>query len=148
MNKYKKFRAIVQDEIHSNINLIIRGKNNEYHVFDRYHIVPFGSAYRVFSYATEIGIFHSTRAALSWCIANKYQKYSLADQLLDADNRLYALKNDIAVRVAIAERSNKSEFREELSYKIESKILRKAQLENTLAKCINLTKYQHRGLQQ
>jgi hypothetical protein len=70
----------------------------------------------------------------------------LARELHELDRKLTALNNDIAVRSAIAERSRRWEFRDPVGTKLETKIIRRKQVENQLAKCINWAKYsQQRG---
>ena len=127
-------------------NLIWQNDLGEYEVFGHYRIIPNRPGYRVFCSATDVGIFNSTRTALSWCIADKYQKYSLAKELLEVDQKLGNLNNDISIRAAIADRSSKVEFRDHVGTKLETKIIRKKQLENQLTKCVSWAKYcQQRG---
>lgn len=127
-------------------NVIWQNEDGVYEVFGRYRIVPESQCYRVFCSATEIGTFGSTRSALSWCIADKNQSYNLARELKELDNKLTALNNDIAVRSALAERSRRWDFRDPVATKLETKIIRRKQVENRLAKCIDWAKYsQQRG---
>jgi hypothetical protein len=93
-----------------------------------------------------VGVFSSTRTALSWCIADKYSNYTLAQELLTIDRKLELLKNDIFVRSAVADRSKRAQFREDISTKLETKIIYKKVLEIELTKCVNWAKYrQQRG---
>ena len=62
-------------------NTIWQNDNGVYEVFGRYRIHPEKSGYRVFCAATEVGVFASTRTALSWCIADKNQAYNTAREL-------------------------------------------------------------------
>ncbi len=127
-------------------NMIWENDDGTYAVFDRYQIVPEQSEYRVFCSATDVGLFSTTRCALAWCIADKNQAYNLARELKDLDRKLASLTNDIAVRSALAERSRCWDFRDPVGTKLETKIIRKKQVENRLAKCVNWAKYtQQRG---
>lgn len=127
-------------------NVIYQNDDGVYEVFGRYRIVPDQQGFRVFCSATDEGVFGTTRSALSWCIADKNKAYNLARELKDLDYKLTALNNDIAVRTALAERSRKWEFRDPVGTKLETKIIRRKQVENRLAKCINWAKYtQQRG---
>ena len=127
-------------------NVIWQNDDGIYEVFDRYRIIPESHGFRVFCSATDVGVFGTTRSALSWCIADKNQAYNLARELKDLDSKLTALNNDIAVRTALAERSRKWEFRDPVATKLETKIIRRKQVENRLAKCITWAKYtQQRG---
>ena len=96
--------------------------------------------------ATDIGIFTSTKTALSWCIADKNAAYNLAREILETDVKLGLLNNDIKIRANLADRSNSPDFREILGTKLETKIIHKKQLENQIAKCVSWAKYcQQRG---
>ena len=127
-------------------NMIWQNDDGDYEVFNRYLIQPQQGQYRMFCSATDVGLFSSTRTALSWCIADKNQAYNLARELQELDNKLTALNNDIAVRAALAERSTRWEFRDPVGSKLETKIIRRKQVENRLAKCVDWAKYsQQRG---
>jgi hypothetical protein len=127
-------------------NTIWKNDDGVYSVFGHYQIVPEKVGYRVFCAATDVGLFGATRTALSWCIADKYKAYNLARELLTIDNKLQSLTQDIATRANLADRSKKFEFRDTIGMKLETKIIRKKQLENQLTKCVSWAKYcQQRG---
>ena len=127
-------------------NVIWENDDGVYEVFGHYRIVPENHGFRVFCSATDVGVFSTTRSALSWCIADKKQAYNLARELKELDNKLAALNNDITVRTALAERSRRWEFRDPVATKLETKIILRKQVENRLAKCIGWAKYcQQRG---
>jgi hypothetical protein len=129
-------------------NLIWQNLAGEYEAFGNYRIVPMRPGYRVFCAATDVGIFHNTRTALSWCIADKHQAYNTARELLTLDNKLFSLTQDINTRAAIGDLSKNPELREIILTKLESKIIQKKLLENQLAKCVNWAKYcQQRGFE-
>jgi hypothetical protein len=143
----REIERIFRRELHDLLpNMIWQNDNGAYEVFDRYRIVPESGEYRVFCSATDVGRFSTTRSALGWCIADKNRAYNLARELKELDNKLTALNNDIAVRTALAERSRRWEFRDPVATKLETKIIRRKQVENQLAKCISWAKYtQQRG---
>ena len=122
-------------------NLIWKTDSGEYEAFGRYRIVPQRPGYRVFCSATEVGTFHSTKTAISWCIADKHSAYNTARELLTVDNKLNALTQDINARAAIGDRSQNPGLRETILTKLESKIIHKKQLENQLTKCVDWAKY-------
>ena len=121
-------------------NTIWRNEDGTYEVFGHYRIVPEKLKYRVYCAATDVGVFNSTKTALSWCIADKHQAYNLARELLETDIKLGALTNDINARASVADRSKNFEFRDSVGTKLETKIIRKKQLENQLAKSVNWAK--------
>jgi len=149
MKPDQEFERIFRQEYKDiTANLIWQNNSGEYEAFGRYRIVPMRPGYQVFCSATEVGIFNSTRSALSWCIADKNSAYNTARELLTVDNKLAALTNDIEVRAAVGDRSKNPVLRETILTKLESKIIHKKQLENQLSKCVNWAKYiQQRGFE-
>ena len=127
-------------------NMIWRDDNGDYEVFGRYVITKTKNLFEVHIHATCAGAFNSTKTALSWCIADKYRNYNLARQILTIDNVLGNLNNDIFTRAAVANKTKKVQFREDIETKLETKIIRKRELEIQLDKCVNQAKYlQQRG---
>ena len=127
-------------------NVIWQNDDGVYEVFGHYRIHAEDRGFRVYCSGTDVGIFSSTRTALSWCIADKNGSYNTARELLTIDNKLYSLTSDIATRAAIGDRSQNPALKELILTKLESKIYIKKMLENQLANCVNWAKYcQQRG---
>lgn len=127
-------------------NTIWQNDDGVYEVFGYYRIQPQRPGYKVFCSATEVGVFSSTRTALSWCIADKHKSYNTARELLTLDTKLTALTHDINSRAAVGDISKNPALRETILTKLETKIIRKKLLENQLTKCVNWAKYiQQRG---
>jgi len=149
MTKEQQFEQLVREEFKQLLPLIIWQSNDGcYEVFDHYTIVSNTQGYRVYINDDEQGYFHSTRAAMSWCIADKYKQYNLARELLNIDNILANVTNDLYVRVGIANKCKNSQMRENIETKLEPKILQKRTLEYQLNKCVNRAKYlQQKGFE-
>jgi hypothetical protein len=147
MKSDQEFERALRQEIKDILpNTIWQNEDGVYSVFGHYRIQPERPGYRVFCGATEVGVFNTTRTALSWCIADKNQAYNLARELLETDIKLGTLTNDITARATLADRSSNWGFRDAIGTKLETKIIRKKQLENQLAKCVSWAKYcQQRG---
>ena len=129
-------------------NVIWQNDDGVYEVFGRYRIQPESQGFRVFCSATDVGVFATTRTALSWCIADKNCAYNTARELLETDNKLAALTADIDTRAAIGDRSRDPALREIIMTKLASKIIHKKMLENQLSKCVSWAKYvQQRGFE-
>lgn len=127
-------------------NSIWKNAAGEYQVFGRYRIAKELVGYRVYCSLSNVGVFHSSRAALSWCIADKFHHYNTARELLQLDNNLHHLTIDIATRAAIAGNNKTANQHEIILTKLENKIVQKQQIENRLAVCVNWAKYyQQRG---
>jgi len=148
MNTEKDFERVFRNEFVGLMDkLMWRNDDGEYRLFGRYMIIPEPTGYRVFCSATDVGVFTSTRTALSWCLADKHKSYALARDLLMLDQKLGHISNDIAVRAAIGDRSSRPQFKEDIEIKLEGKMILKKQIELQLAKCVDQAKYyQQRGL--
>jgi hypothetical protein len=147
MKYTQEFDRMMRQEFPETVaNLIFRDEDGAYKVFDRYTIISEKQGCRVYCSATDVGKFSSTKSALSWCIADKNKLYTLARDILSLDIKLSSLTSDIAVRANIADRSNRPDFTETVGTKLETKIIRKKQVEEQLSKCVNWAKYiQQRG---
>ena len=147
MKSDQEFERVLRQEIKDILpNTIWQNEDGIYSVFGHYRIQPERPGYRVFCGATEVGVFNTTRTALSWCIADKNKSYNTARELLTVDTKLTALTQDINARAAVGDRSKDPALRETILTKLETKIIRKKQVENELAKCVNWAKYiQQRG---
>jgi hypothetical protein len=127
-------------------NVIWENDDGVYEVFGHYRIEPVKTGFWVSCGATDIGIFATTRTALSWCIADKHRAYNTAREILTLDNKLTSTTNDINTRAAVGDHSQNPVLRETILTKLETKIIHKKQLENQLTKCVNWAKYvQRRG---
>jgi hypothetical protein len=147
MKPEQEFKRLFEQEFQGLMpNTIWQADDGSYEVFGKYRILSERPGYRVFCSATDIGIFSTTRTALSWCIADKHSAYNTARELLTVDTKLTALTQDINARAAMGDRSRDPALRETILTKLESKIIHKKLLENQLSKCVNWAKYiQQRG---
>lgn len=141
MKYSQEFDRLFRQEFPDSINnLIYRDEDGSYRVFDRYRIVPEKPGYRVFCSATDVGVFGSTKTAMSWCIADNHKVYNLAREILALDIKLTSLTSDITARALVADRSKQPQFRETIETKLESKIIRKKKVETELNRCVNWAK--------
>ena len=141
MNENKEFERALRAELKDILpNTIWQNEDGVYSVFGKYRIEPLGRGYRVYCHASDIGIFNTSKTALSWCIADKAQAYNTARDILELDVKLTALTADINVRASLADRSDRDDFSDVVGTKLETKIIRKKQLENQLTKCVNWAK--------
>lgn len=148
MRQHDVEQALQQEFRHLMPSVIWQSEDGVYQLFGRYRIQPEFGLFRVFCAATDVGVFNTTRTALSWCIADKHKAYNTARQLLETDNKLAALTQDITVRAALGDRSKDPALREIILTKLQGKIIHKKILENQLAKHVDWAKYvQQRGFE-
>lgn len=138
----KEFNRMFRQEFSELVvKMIWQNDEGEYEVFDHYKIIPENKTYRVMCSATEVGSFMTTRSALSWCIADNHKNFNLAREIQETDKKIADLTNDISVRAGMGDKSKEPQFRETILTKLESKIIKKKQLETQLNKCVNFAKY-------
>ena len=149
MKSDQEFERLFRQEFRDVMpNTLWQNNDGSYQVFGHYRIQTERPGYRVFCSATDVGVFSSTRTALSWCIADKNKSYNTARELLTVDTKLTALTQDINARAAVGDRSKSPALRETILTKLETKIIRKKLLENQLTKCVTWAKYiQQRGFE-
>jgi hypothetical protein len=149
MIRDQDFERLIRSEFRDLLPALIwQNDQGDYEAFGRYRIVPENSGYRVFINDHNQGLFHSTRTAISWCVADKYQQYNLARNLLNLDNMLENVRNDIFVRAGVANKSRDPVLKENIEIKLEPKILHKKDIETQLNKCLNWAKYlQQKGFE-
>jgi hypothetical protein len=147
MTGLKKLEQWIRGELTGiSPNLIMRCSEDEYQLFGNYRIVRLKTGVEVWRQNTLISDFSSTKTATAWCVADKFNKFDLANQLLETDHRLSHIKNDIKLRMNLAKRSNSAKFKDQVISKLESKFVNQKCLEKQLTECVNLAKYfQHRG---
>jgi hypothetical protein len=147
MKNKQKFKKILKDELeNTKINAMCGNSDGSYFVFGKYRIIPHDGSYGVIRNNDLIGYFGSTRSALSWCVADKYEYDDLAREIKQLDGRLLELTNDIHVRSAIAKSSKDIDLVERITFKLESKLKYKADIQARLNKCIMISHfYQTRG---
>jgi|TARA_R110000782_G_scaffold82882_1_gene162798 hypothetical protein len=140
----KEFERLFREEFATVApNSIWKNSAGEYEVFGKYRISKEDVGYRVYCSLGNVGVFHSSKSALSWCIADKFHQYNTARELLQLDNNLYHLTIDIATRSALASNNKTADQHEIILTKLENKIIQKHQIEHRLAACVNQAKYYH-----
>lgn len=149
MIKDQEFERWVQQEFKQMLPMLIwRNEDGDFEAFGKYHIIPQNPGYRVLINNDEQGFFNSTRSAISWCVADKYNKLNLARDLLKFDNMLANISNDIFVRAGVANKAKDLNVKENIETKLEPKLIQKKAIEYQLTKCVNRAKYlQQKGFE-
>jgi hypothetical protein len=143
MNKQKKLEEFASREI-ANLasKLIVDDGHGGIIAFGKYSIIPTDHKFRVEIKNQNINIvFGSRRSAISWCIADQHNQHNLARHIYTLDTKKHSLAADIHCRQTLARRSNREDFYECVSTKIQSKIDYLSALDAELEKCLNSAKY-------
>lgn len=138
-----KLENFAQREVMRNIrSMIIDLEQGGFLVFGRYQLVPAGSAYAVnYLSGDRAGVFSSKRTAISWCVADNFNKLNLARQILTLDNEKQSRWADLNQSRALAERSRHEIHAELILTKMQTKQERYDSVAQELEKCVDRAKY-------
>lgn len=145
MNQPDKLIQLARQELPRLADNLIVPHDAGYRAFGRYQIERTGNLYRVLEHSQDRGVFGSTRTALSWCIADKYRQFSLAQQIRELDERSVWARENIEVRERLARRGSE-DYKTLVFTKNQHRKAVKYQIDQELEKCISRAKYlQNRG---
>lgn len=116
-------------------------EHGRYHVFGEYELEVQKNGCVMRSSRHDTRQFGSVKTALSWCIANKYQRHDVAREILDLDQQHQIAQADLEVRSHLARRWSDPLRRETAQLKVEHRRRQLAQVTDRLTKCVNLAKY-------
>jgi hypothetical protein len=142
MNRQQKLEHFAERELKRNIkNLIVDDDEGGYAIFGNYHLKETERGFEVSNWETVIHVFGSKRAAVSWCVADKYRQYQLAFDILTLDRKKQLLGADIHCRRTLGERSRQESFYEIVNTKLANKLNAYDLVNSELEKCISRAKY-------
>lgn len=141
-NYERKLEQWASKEIQRNIsNVILPSDDGDLIVFGTYCLREQNQSYAVHSTNNFIGNFGSKKTALSYCIADKYNRLNLAREILTLDRKKQILQADIHTSQTLAAKSKQSNWAETVNTKIQPKIEMLKSVSRELEKCVNLAKY-------
>ena len=138
---FKKLQTIVAADIPELERNSILKDGEDVVAFGNYRIRPIRGMFVVTRWADPVAEFSSSRLALSWCIADRYQKYTLANDIMRLVRQQNLLRADLQVRSALSKKIQQPHWRENVELKIQRKKQRLQYVEIQLDKCVNLAKY-------
>ena len=137
----KKLQSIVAADLPDIERNIIMRDGRDIVAFGHYKITPQDGMFCVSRWSNPMGEFASSRVALSWCIADRYQKHTLANDIMRYSRQQNLLAADLRTRAALCKNIQQPQWRENVELKIQRKKDRLENIEFQLDKCVNLAKY-------
>ena len=116
-------------------------EHGRYHVFSEYQLEVQKNGCLMRSTRHDDRRFGSVKTALSWCIAHKYQRHDVANEIENLDQQHQIGTADLEVRSQLARRQSDPVRRETAMLKVEHRREQLAQVSDRLTKCVNLAKY-------
>lgn len=142
MNHDDKLDRWAQRELERNIqNVIIQDAQGQVFAFGRYVISTESQGARVTKYGSDIAVFTSRAAAMSWCVADQNNLLNLARRVTTLDSTKRLLQQDIDARKIMAQRSRDPDFRERVLTKISTKQILLDQVRAELTELMSQAKY-------
>lgn len=131
---------LAKDHLINNPNAIIR-MDEVVHAFGRYTIRKTDNGYDVYRGATLAVIVKTSKVAISWCIADKYGKNTLARDLLNLDLEIDRKENEIVHYRHTLSSSKDDMKRMVVSDRLTQSLTRIKLAKQLLDKCLNSAKY-------
>jgi hypothetical protein len=116
-------------------------EHGRYHVFGEYQLEVKKNGCVMHSTRHDDRKFSSIKTALSWCIAHKFQRHDVAQEIENLDQQHQINTADLEVRSHLARRHSDPVRRETAMLKVEHRREQLAQVTDRLTKCVNLAKY-------
>jgi hypothetical protein len=122
--------------------------DNEIMAFGRYTIRREKSRYQVYRYKQLAAEPYSSRVAISWCVADKYNQTRLAKELINLETELERRENEIDHFKSFLKRTKDQQKKLVIMDRLHESIMRSRQVKDQLNKCINSAKYwQQKGFE-
>jgi phospholipase C len=142
MIRHQKVERWAERELYRHIdNIIVNDNTDGFIAFGRYHLRPDDAGCWVDLETSTAGHFSSKKTAISWCVADKYYQYKLANQILALDQKKQLLAADINCRRRQISHSKNSEFTETVTAKMLPKMSQLTSINAELDKCLKTAKY-------
>lgn len=138
---FKKIHQVLSSDYESAKHNMIFPIEGGYEVFHIYNVQCNDGKVLVNKYKNLVGNFTSTRTALSWCIADKYNHMRLADEIASLDQAVSRLQADIDTSKTLVKKIKNAEIKEIAQLKLQSKIDLIKEIEYRMDKCVASAKY-------
>jgi len=146
MKHSRKLEAFAERELNNLAdNLVLRDGNN-YFLFGRYDLAKSDYGVEVVDRNMPVGVFGSTKTAVAWCVADKFNQLSVARRIQQLDQERTRYINDITTKRLLMSQSKNYDFKDTVFVKILHQQRQCQTIETELTKYVNLAKYwQYRG---
>jgi hypothetical protein len=131
---------LTRDHLLNNTNAIMR-MDGVIRAFGKYTITKNNQSFHVYRSATLAAEPSSNKVAISWCVADKYGKDKLAQQLLTLDQEVERRQNEISHYRYTLENSQDSVKKSVASDRLYESQVRLKYAQEHLEECLNLAKY-------
>jgi hypothetical protein len=115
--------------------------DDRYHLFERYQLQKIKDGVMVIGPGANTQVFSGFRSAVSWCIADKFNKWDLCNEIYLLDQQKSRLEPDVEVTQQLLRKQRPGDIKEITGLKLDHKIMLLKEVKKRLDKCVNLAKY-------
>jgi hypothetical protein len=142
MIQEQKLEQWAEREFRRNVNnIIVTDDDHGIIAFGRYHLQSGDAGCTVQLFSDSVLTFSNKKTAMSWCVADKYQQYALANSIHILDQKRQLLSADVAHGRRLMMSARHSDLVETVEAKISLKLARLQAIDTELEKCIKTAKY-------
>jgi hypothetical protein len=142
MKYEQKLEQWAEREFRRNVdNIIVDDDHRGIIAFGRYHLQSIEAGCVVGMPDDSEIMFSNKKIAMSWCVADKYCQYGLANMIKILDQKRRLLSADVAHGRRQAATARHSDFVETVEAKLSLKISQLQSIDTELDKCIKTAKY-------
>ena len=146
MKHSRKLEAFAERELVNLADNLVLEDGDCYFLFGRYDLTKLDHEVVVHDRHCLVGTFGSTRTAVAWCIADKFNQLNTARRIQQLDHERTRYTNDINIKRFMVAQSTNYEFTDTVRVKIAQQQRQYQAIETELSKYVNLAKYwQYRG---
>jgi hypothetical protein len=137
VNPLQEFMCIVRSELRRLDRDLILSESGGYRAFQDYFLCAVSGGWRVTKRRDVVAEFTSSRTALAWCIADKYQQWDLARRIQQLDQRLFITDRGLDLRQRRAQQHSSSLLLAKIQHRQQQRFTTKSELD----KCVSRAKY-------
>jgi hypothetical protein len=138
----QKLEKWAEREFRRNVdNIIVDDDHLGIIAFGRYHLQSSDKGCTVSMFNDTVLTFANKKNAISWCVADKYCQYALANSIQLLDQKQQLLSADVAHGRRLITSARHSDLVETVEAKLSLKLARLQAIDTELDKCIKTAKY-------
>jgi hypothetical protein len=122
-------------------NIIVDDVSNGLLAFGKYYLQPNSTGCTVTQADDTCISFSNKKTAISWCVADKFKQYTLANSIKTLDQKRQLLSADVNYHQHQLNRTRNTEFADTVAAKLSIKASKLAAINTELEKCIKTAKY-------
>ena len=137
-----RLKQILEPELHKAIGSSILRAGDQYVLYGAWSIETIDpNTVQVRKHGEIVGTFFNLKNAVSWCVAERYNRIRLAFEIQNLDSELSRLSNDVTMSQSLLKRARDPDIRMVVRIKMEHNHSKLNNIQYQLEKCVKRAKY-------